>query len=280
MSQSGPSGFRKFFSKKVDEDKVEDEILSMVEEGHEQGLIEEGEMELISNIFEFGDKEAKDIMTPRQKIIAVEHTQTVEQALKTAVDNNFSRYPVYEEDLDNIVGLVHIKDLIAVYMKDPKSPIADIVDKAIVTHPTKDVSELLQRMQREKIHMAVVVDEYGQTEGIVTMEDILEEIVGNILDEHDEEQPEEIQKKSEDEYLVDGGAALEDLEDQLGIKFPDEDFETVNGFLLYELGRLPEADEKFNIAYQGYEFTPEKIEDNRIMTVRIKKSKNNSQEEE
>ncbi len=280
MSQSGPSSFRKLFSKKVDEDKVEDEILSMVEEGHEQGLIEEGEMELISNIFEFGDKEAKDIMTPRQKIIAVEHTQTVEQALKTAVDNNFSRYPVYEEDLDNIVGLVHIKDLIAVYMKDPKSPIADIVDKAIVTHPTKDVSELLQRMQREKIHMAVVVDEYGQTEGIVTMEDILEEIVGNILDEHDEEQPEEIQKKSEDEYLVDGGAALEDLEDQLGIEFPDEDFETVNGFLLYELGRLPEADEKFNIAYQGYEFTPEKIEDNRIMTVRIKKSKNNSQEEE
>ena len=280
MSQSGPSSFRKLFSKKVDEDKVEEEILSMVEEGHEQGLIEEGEMELISNIFEFGDKEAKDIMTPRQKIIAVEHTQTVEQALKTAVDNNFSRYPVYEEDLDNIVGLVHIKDLIAVYMKDPKSPIADIVDKAIVTHPTKDVSELLQRMQREKIHMAVVVDEYGQTEGIVTMEDILEEIVGNILDEHDEEQPEEIQKKSEDEYLVDGGAALEDLEDQLGIKFPDEDFETVNGFLLYELGRLPEADEKFNIAYQGYEFTPEKIEDNRIMTVRIKKSKNNSQEEE
>ena len=280
MSQSGPSSFRKLFSKKVDEDKVEEEILSMVEEGHEQGLIEEGEMELISNIFEFGDKEAKDIMTPRQKIIAVEHTQTVEQALKTAVDNNFSRYPVYEEDLDNIVGLVHIKDLIAVYMKDPKSPIADIVDKAIVTHPTKDVSELLQRMQREKIHMAVVVDEYGQTEGIVTMEDILEEIVGNILDEHDEEQPEEIQKKSEDEYLVDGGAALEDLEDQLGIEFPDEDFETVNGFLLYELGRLPEADEKFNIAYQGYEFTPEKIEDNRIMTVRIKKSKNNSQEEE
>ena len=280
MSQSGPSSFRKLFSKKVDEDKVEDEILSMVEEGHEQGLIEEGEMELISNIFEFGDKEAKDIMTPRQKIIAVEHTQTVEQALKTAVDNNFSRYPVYEEDLDNIIGLVHIKDLIAVYMKDPKSPIADIVDKAIVTHPTKDVSELLQRMQREKIHMAVVVDEYGQTEGIVTMEDILEEIVGNILDEHDEEQPEEIQKKSEDEYLVDGGAALEDLEDQLGIEFPDEDFETVNGFLLYELGRLPEAGEKFNIAYQGYEFTPEKIEDNRIMTVRIKKSKYNSQEEE
>ena len=273
MSQSGPSGFRKFFSKKVDEDKVEEEILSMVEEGHEQGLIEEGEMELINNIFEFGDKEAKDIMTPRQKIVAVENTQTVEQALQLAVENNFSRYPVYEEDLDNIIGLVHIKDLIAVYMKDPKTPVAGMVDKAIVTHPTKDVSELLQRMQREKIHMAVVVDEYGQTEGIVTMEDILEEIVGNILDEHDEEQPEEIQKQSEDEYLVDGGATLEDLEDLLGIEFPDEDFETVNGFLRYEHGRLPEEGESFKIEYQGYEFIPVKIEDNRIITVKITKLK-------
>ena len=103
MSQSGPSSFRKFFSKKVDEDKVEEEILSMVEEGHEHGLIEEGEMELINNIFEFGDKEAKDIMTPRQKIVAVENTQTVEQALQLAVENNFSRYPVYEEDLDNTI---------------------------------------------------------------------------------------------------------------------------------------------------------------------------------
>ena len=238
MSQSGPSGFRKFFSKKVDEDKVEEEILSMVEEGHEQGLIEEGEMELINNIFEFGDKEAKDIMTPRQKIVAVENTQTVEQALQLAVENNFSRYPVYEEDLDNIIGLVHIKDLIAVYMKDPKTPVAGMVDKAIVTHPTKDVSELLQRMQREKIHMAVVVDEYGQTEGIVTMEDI-----------------------------------LEDLEDLLGIEFPDEDFETVNGFLLYEHGRLPEEGESFKIEYQGYEFIPVKIEDNRIITVKITKLK-------
>ena len=273
MSQSGPSGFRKFFSKKVDEDKVEEEILSMVEEGHEQGLIEEGEMELINNIFEFGDKEAKDIMTPRQKIVAVENTQTVEQALQLAGENNFSRYPVYEEDLDNIIGLVHIKDLIAVYMKDPKTPVAGMVDKAIVTHPTKDVSELLQRMQREKIHMAVVVDEYGQTEGIVTMEDILEEIVGNILDEHDEEQPEEIQKQSDDEYLVDGGATLEDLEDLLGIEFPDEDFETVNGFLLYEHGRLPEEGESFKIEYQGYEFIPVKIEDNRIITVKITKLK-------
>lgn len=278
MSQGGPGNFRKFFSKKVDEDKVEEEILSMVEEGHEQGLIEEGEMELINNIFEFGDKKAKDIMTPRQKILAVENTSTVEEALQFTVENRFSRYPVYEEDLDNIIGLIHIKDLIAAYMKQPEALISGIVDSAIVTHPTKDISVLLQRMQREKIHMAVIVDEYGQTEGIVTMEDILEEIVGNILDEHDEEEPEEIQKKSDNEYLVEGQASLEAVEYLLDIEFPDEDFETVNGFLLYELGRLPEEGESFRIEYEGYEFIPVKIEDNRIITVKILKTQKKEEE--
>ena len=278
MSQNGPSSLKKFFSKKVDEDKVEEEILSMVEEGHEQGVIEEGEMEMINNIFEFSDKEAKDIMTGRQKVIAVENTWTVEKALRFAIENNFSRYPVFEEDLDNVIGLIHIKDLIAEYMKDPKASITDIIDKAIVTHPTKNIAELLQDMQLEKIHLAVVVDEYGQTEGIVTMEDIIEEIVGNILDEHDEEEPEEIEKKSEGVYQVDGGASLEELSDLLGIEFPDEDFETLNGFLLYEHGRLPEEEEAFEIEYQGYAFIPEKIEENRITTVKIVKKQEKEEE--
>ena len=268
MSQSGPSSFRKLFSKKVDEDKVEDEILSMVEEGHEQGLIEEGEMELISNIFEFGDKEAKDIMTPRQKIIAVEHTQTVEQALKTAVDNNFSRYPVYEEDLDNIIGLVHIKDLIAVYMKDPKSPIADIVDKAIVTHPTKDVSELLQRMQREKIHMAVVVDEYGQTAGIISMEDIIEEIVGNILDEYDEEE-EAITHDDNGTYVVDGLTELDDINKLLGTDIESEEYDTLNGYLISKLDRIPDDDEKAVVKSDGLVFKITEVSGNVIRKVEI-----------
>ena len=278
MSQSGPSGFRKFFSRKVDEDKVEEEILSMVEESHEQGLIEEGEMELISNIFEFSDKEAKDIMTSRQKIVAMDATLTVEAALQIALENRFSRYPVYEEDMDNILGLIHIKDLIAAYMKDPKSALKDIVDDAIVTHQTKDISELLQDMQREKIHMAVVVDEYGQTDGIVTMEDIIEEIVGNIFDEHDEVEHEEICEQAQGEYLVEGSASLEELENLLDIEFPDEDFETLNGFLLYELGRLPEEGEAFKIEYQGYQFIPVKIEENRISSVKVVKSEEEKEE--
>lgn len=278
MSQSGPGGFRKLFSKKVDEDKVEEEILSMVEEGHEQGVIEEGEMEMINNIFEFSDKEAKDIMTGRQKVIAVENTWTVEKALQFAIENNFSRYPVFEEDLDNVIGLIHIKDLIAEYMKDPKASITDIIDKAIVTHPTKNIAELLQDMQLEKIHLAVVVDEYGQTDGIVTMEDIIEEIVGNIQDEHDQEEAQEIEKRSDGVYLVDGGASLEELADLLGVTFPDEDFGTLNGFLLYKHGRLPEEENAFRIEYQGYLFIPERIEENRIATVKIVKKQERKEE--
>lgn len=280
MSQGGPSGFRKLFWKKVDEDKVEEEILSMVEEGHEHGVIEEGEMEMINNIFEFSDKEAKDIMTGRNKVIAMENTWTVDKALRFAIENNFSRYPVFEEDLDNVIGLIHIKDLIAEYMKDPKASITGMLDQAIVTHPTKNIAELLQDMQKEKMHLAIVVDEYGQTEGIVTLEDIIEEIVGNILDEHDEEEPQEIEQKSEGVYEVDGGASLEELADLLDIEFPDEDFETLNGFLLYEHGRLPEKEEVFEIEYQGYVFIPEKIEENRITTVKIVKKQEKEEEEE
>lgn len=279
MSQSGPSSLRKFFSKKVDEDKVEEEILSMVEEGHEQGLIEEDEMELINNIFEFGDKKAKDIMTNRQMVIALEKNTSVKEAIDIALENQFSRYPVYEEELDNIVGLVHIKDLIAAYMKSPDAEVSGVMDKPMVTHPSKDVSELLHRMQLEKIHMAVVVDEYGQTDGIVTMEDIIEEIVGNIFDEHDEVIEEDIHERENGVYEVEGSASLEELSELIGIEFPDEDFGTVNGFLLYELGRIPDEDEKIQIVYQGYHFTANDIKDNVIQSVEIKKIMEEQEEE-
>ncbi len=280
MSQSGPSSLKKLFSKKVDEDKVEEEILSMVEEGHEQGVIEENEAEMISNIFEFGDKDAKDIMTNRQKIIAVENTLTVDQALRFALDNSFSRYPVYEEDVDNIVGVIHLKDLIATYIVNPMVSIVDVMEEPIFIHPTYNISKLLQKMQSEKIHMSVVVDEYGQTEGIVCMEDIIEEIVGNIFDEHDEEEEADIKKIGEDEYIVSGGAALDELEDIIEVDFPDEDFETLNGFLLYKLGRLPIEDEEIKISYEGYQFIPVKICDKMITLVRIIKDNKDNEDKE
>ena len=280
MSQSGPSSFIKLFSKKVDEEKVEEEILSMVEEGHEQGVIEDNEVEMISNIFEFGDKCAKDIMTNRQKIIAVENTFSVDEALRFALDNNFSRYPVYEEDIDNVIGVIHLKDLITAYMENPKSPITNVMEEPIFIHPTYNISKLLHKMQLEKIHMSIVVDEYGQTEGLVAMEDIIEEIVGNIFDEHDEEEEEDIKKLGENEYLVDGGASLNELEDTMEIDFPDEDFETLNGFLLYKLGRLPVENEDIKITYKGYIFIPVKICDKMITLVRIIKDKDSKDNED
>lgn len=269
---SGPGGLKKFFSKKVNEDKVEEDILSMVEEGHEQGVIEENEAEMISNIFEFSDKNARDIMTSRQKIIAVEDTIDVEEALNFALENSFSRYPVYEEDIDNIIGVIHLKDLIAAYLKDPKQNVKEILEEPIFIHPTFNISKLLQKMQNEKIHMAIVLDEYGQTEGLVAMEDIIEEIVGNIFDEHDEEEIENIKSISRDAYLMSGEAFLNDIADELSIEFPDEDFETLNGFLLYKLERIPDENEKIEIIYEGYKFIPLKISDKMITLVKVEKN--------
>ncbi len=279
MSQSGPSSLKKLFSKKNAEEKVEEEILSMVEEGHEQGIIEETEAEMISNIFEFSDKEAKDIMTSRQKIMAVESAITVDEALKYALENSFSRYPVYEEDIDNIIGVIHLKDLIAAYLKDPDARITEVMDEPIFIHPTFNISKLLQKMQNEKIHMAIIVDEYGQTEGLVAMEDIIEEIVGNIFDEHDDEEL-QIRRLADGRLIVKGSASLNELADEMDIEFPDEDIETINGFLLYKLGRLPVEHEKTEIEYEGYKFIPIRICDKMITLVKIEKSAEEDKDKE
>ena len=279
MSQSGPSSLKKLFSKKNAEEKVEEEILSMVEEGHEQGIIEETEAEMISNIFEFSDKEAKDIMTSRQKIIAVESTITVDEALKYVLENSFSRYPVYEEDIDNVIGVIHLKDLMAAYLKDPEARITEVMDEPIFIHPTFNISKLLQKMQNEKIHMAIIVDEYGQTEGLVAMEDIIEEIVGNIVDEHDDEEL-QIRRLADGRLIVKGSAPLNELADEMDIEFPDEDIETINGFLLYKLGRLPVEHEKTEIVYEGYKFIPIRICDKMITLVKIEKSAEEDKDKE
>lgn len=279
MSQSGPSSLKKLFSKKNAEEKVEEEILSMVEEGHEQGIIEETEAEMISNIFEFSDKEAKDIMTSRQKIVAVESTITVDEALKYVLENSFSRYPVYEEDIDNVIGVIHLKDLMAAYLKNPEARITEVMDEPIFIHPTFNISKLLQKMQNEKIHMAIIVDEYGQTEGLVAMEDIIEEIVGNIFDEHDDEEL-QIRRLADGRLIVKGSAPLNELADEMDIEFPDEDIETINGFLLYKLGRLPVEHEKTEIVYEGYKFIPIRICDKMITLVKIEKSAEEDKDKE
>ncbi len=274
MAINGPGSFKALFSRKNNEDQadaVEEEILSIIEEGHEQGAILSDEAELISNVFEFGDKEAKDVMSPRQRIIGIEANTDIKEALDIMLANSYSRYPIYEEDLDNIVGILHIKEAVAAYLSDSSQTVDSLVSRPYYIHPTQKISKLFNEMQAKKIHMAVVVDEYGQTEGIVAMEDILEVIVGDILDEHDEEEVDILKMAAGDGYIVKGSTNLEELEDLFDIRFPEEDIDTVNGFMLYEYGRLPEEKDIIQITYHGFLFEALEWEDRMIKKVRIRK---------
>lgn len=260
----------KIFNKKAEEEKVEEEIISMVNEGNEQGLIEDSEAEFITNIFEFTDKECRDVMTARLNVMAIDKHTDVEKVMEIMLENNYSRYPVYDGDLDNVVGIIYFKDFVKSYLSDKSRTIEQIMVQASFVHPTYNIAKLFKKMQTAKIHMVIVVDEYGQTEGIVTMEDILEEIVGNILDEYDDAS-DDIKKRG-DSYIVTGKAELDEVSDILGIEFPDEDFQTMNGFLLYELGRLPYEDEEIEIVYQNYKFVSLSVSNNMINEVRITKA--------
>lgn len=274
MAMNGPGSLKALFNWKNSEeqvDAVEEEILSIIEEGHEQGVIRQDEAELISNVFEFGDKEVRDVMTPRQKITGIEENTDIKDALDIMLQNSYSRYPIYEEDVDNIVGILHIKEAVAAYLEDSSQSVGTLVNKPFYVHPTQKISKLFNEMQANKLHMVIVVDEYGQTEGIVAMEDILEVIVGDILDEHDEEDDDILKIAAGDGYIVKGSTKLEELEDLFGIEFPEEDIDTVNGFMLYEYGRLPKEKDTIEITYEGFFFEALEREDRMIKKVRIRK---------
>ncbi|MGN0401054.1 MAG: hemolysin family protein [Acetatifactor sp.] len=265
-------------------DVTEEEIINMVNEGHEQGLIQASEAEMISNIFEFGDKEVQDIMTHRNSIVAIDSATTLQEAITFMIEGKKSRYPVYEENIDNILGILHFKDAVRFQRTSDKEnlmlkEINGLMREACFVPQTKHIDELFREMQAEKLQMVVVVDEYGQTDGLVAMEDILEEIVGNILDEYDDES-EYIEEKSEDEYIIDGMTPLEELEDRFDISFEDEEFETLNGFLISRMDRIPEPDEQFDVDYQGYNFKIISVENKMIQSVLVTKLPEKAAEEE
>ena len=260
-----------FNNRKADEEKVEEEIISMVIEGNEQGLIHDDEVEMITNIFEFSEKEVRDVMTPRSDVVGIDKHTTMDETIKIMLENNYSRYPVFDDDLDNIVGILYFKDFVKAYLKDKNQTIEQIMVEPIFVHPTKNISELFKRMQKEKIHMVIVVDEYGQTSGIVAMEDILEEIVGNIEDEHDQEEK-MIEKLPDGSYLMDGMTSAEEALEILKIHIPEEDeFETLNGILISLLDRIPNDDEKFETDAFGYHFEVLQVENKMIKKVKITK---------
>ncbi len=254
-------------------DKItEKEIISIVNEGHETGVLADSEVEMIQNIFEFTDKEAKDIMTHRKHICALDGTKTLRQVLEQVLTEPYSRFPVYLDDIDNIIGILHIKEVMAFsqkeeYMSWQVKDIKGLFSPGEFIPETRKISDLFQKMQLKKAHMVIVVDEYGQTSGLVAMEDILEEIVGNIFDEHDRVR-QLIEKTAEGCYIMHGMTPLDDAADALGISF-EEEFDTLNGFLISKIDKIPSDGETFSIEHEGYQFDVTKVENKMIQTVQV-----------
>ncbi|MCI8326391.1 MAG: HlyC/CorC family transporter [Lachnospiraceae bacterium] len=266
---------RIFSKKKANDEQMEKEIISMVDEVHEQGALLESEAMMIHNIFEFGDKEAKDIMTHRKNIVAIDGNTSFEEAMNFIIEQNHSRFPVYENDIDNIVGVIHIREVL-MYAKDPsvqKIPIRDIADLVFEVDfipETKNINSLFKEMQYKKNHIVIVVDEYGQTAGIVALEDILEEIVGNILDEHDEEEH-TVDQIGENAYLMQGLTPLEEVEETLHIPFEMEDYETLNGYLIFLIGKIPTEGETISVTGNGCRFDILSVNNKMIGKVKVTK---------
>ena len=240
----------------TEDDVTEDEIIDLVDEAHEQGIIQESEAEMIQNIN------------------ALDDTTLLKDAIVYMSEHSNSRYPVYHEDIDNIVGFIHIKDAMehqnrAEYEAKSLMQIPKLVRSVAYIPETRGIDSLFQAMQTKKIHIAIVVDEYGQTAGLVTMEDILEEIVGNIFDEYDESE-EFIQPQFDESILMDGLTPLDDVEEVLGIDLGDHAFETLNGYLTSLLGHIPTAEDK-EINANGYCFQILSVEDNIIQKIRVEK---------
>ena len=195
--------------------------------------------------------------------------------MRWILEQNKSRFPVYEEDIDSIIGTIHLRDAMKCYFNEqlrhiPIKQLEEYIRPVSFIPETRSIDKLLKKMQEGKYHMAIVIDEYGQTAGLVTMEDIIEEIVGNIQDEYDEEE-ELIRQEADGSYLADGMTEVEDLEELLGIQFEEEDYETLNGFLIFHLERIPTEEENCVVSYGGYDFQVLSMENNIIKTVQIKK---------
>ena len=264
---------KSFFGKLRGDKVTEEEIISMVNEGHESGVLDADEAEMIHNIFEYGDKEADEIMTHRKNIVALEGSSVLKEALDFILEQNHSRFPVYEGSLDNIIGTVNLKDAVKCNMQEknqqlPIKEVEGLLRPARFIPETRNISDLLKNMQKLKAHMVIVVDEYGQTAGLVTMEDILEEIVGNIQDEYDAEE-ESIIRQPDGSWLMLGTAPLEEVEGCLGVEFGEEEIVALNGLLTFILDRIPSENEDIRVEREGYLFQVLEVRNKIIYKVRV-----------
>ena len=243
---------------------TEDELITMVSEAENEGGLDQHESQLIRSAIEFGDLEAGDILTPRVDIVAVEDSATMDDIAAVFAESGYSRLPVYHKDVDDIVGLIHEKDFHAARYRG-RTDISGCITPVHYTTANAELGALLRTLQKKKIHMAVVVDEFGGTEGLVTLEDILEELVGEIWDEHDEV-VESIRRQSDGSYLIAASADLSDLFDLFSIK-DDSDASTVSGWVIEQLGRLPQAGDHFTS--EGLEVTVTRVDHRRVLEIRV-----------
>ncbi len=249
---------------------TEEDIRALVNVGAEQRVIEEEEREMIHSVIEFGDTIVREVMTPRPEIVAVSIDDSPRRALDVVIAEGYSKLPVYQESKDDIIGVVHDRELLIGLANGALSQTSLRALMRAVQHvpETKKIAELLRDMQREKYSMAIVVDEYGGTAGLVTMEDLLEEIVGEIRDEHDVDEQEPIHIISENEAVVEAGAHIDDVNDALGTHIPTEDFETIGGYVVGLFGRLPKEGEEIE-ADRRTRLKVERTRGRRILTVRV-----------
>lgn len=255
-----------------DDTITEEEIRMMIEIGEEKGTIDYIEKEMLNNIFEFDDKTVADIMTHRMDIAAIPIEASLAEIIELINREGFTRFPVYEGGIDNIVGILHAKDIIKSIdidkIKEANFKVRDLIRPPYFVPSSKKTDELFRELQKNKVHMAIIIDEYGGTAGLVTMEDLIEEIVGNILDEHDEEEK-NIEKQDENTFIINGRVNLEVVGDLFDVKLPIDEYETLNGFIIGQLGRIPQQGERPEIEYNGLMFKVEEVKDKKITKVKV-----------
>lgn len=257
---------------------TEDELRTIVDVSHEDGVIESEEKEMIYNVFDLGDARAKDVMVPRVHVTFADVNSTYHELIEIFKTDKYTRLPVYEETTDNVIGTINMKDLL-LFENKAQFHVRDILREAYFTHEYKSISELLVEMRDASFNIAVVLDEYGETAGLITLEDILEEIVGEIHDEYDENEEDFVRQLGEREYMIEGSLSLDDLNDRLGLELEAEDYDSLGGFIIQQLDRLPEAGDEFTTE-EGIRMIVEQMDKNRVQLVHLYLPEEKEPEEE
>ncbi len=256
---------------------TEEELRTIMNVSHEEGVIEKEEREMINNVFDFGDAEAKDVMVPRIDMCMVEENCSYDELINIFKENKYTRIPVYQESPDNVIGIINIKDLI-LYRAGDEFKIRDFLREAYYTYEYKKLSELMVEMKKDSVNITIVLDEYGVTAGLITIEDLLEEIVGEIRDEYDYDEEDIIKKISDDEYIVDGQVKLDDINETLGLSLTSEDYDSLGGYIIGYLDRLPIKGDK--VEQDNFTLVVDSMIKNRINKIHIYFKKEETENDE